>query len=525
MGVSVRVSLGRLLVVLLFGTALAAIGTPAYASPTSAATLNPARPLGTWQPLSGKPLPFYPQAAMVLTDGSVMLQQVTSGTWWRLRPSASGSYTEGTYEQTPPMPGGYAPTYECRAILPDGRMLILGGEYQGVDTPAEQDTGAIYNPVTNSWQSVPPPPDTTNLGDIACSLMPNGEVLIANQFAGQVNGRVTLDLLNPKTMTWQVLNPVKEDSLSEEGWTLLPDGTILTVNVAAGSGAERYIPPWLDHSANGQWISAGNPPDTLTADFEIGGAVLRPDGTVFAVGATGHNAVYTPPKTLYGTGTWTAAGNFAAPSGQLYGETDGTASLLPDGTVIAIAGASLYSPPSMEFAADGTATAPMNPQLPESVNSQIKSYSPDTVILPTGQVLATLIGGGDEPLIPPYVFTAFGHANPAWAPTISTPDHGRVPVTAGSTITLHGTQFSGLSQGSNYGDDGDSVTNFPLVRIVDKAGRVWYARTFGWSNAVAQGTRPMTTKAALPRDLPKGPADLYVVANGIASAPLKIQVN
>jgi hypothetical protein len=68
------------------------------------------------------------------------------------------------------------------------------------------------------------------------------------------------------------------------------------------------------------------------------------------------------------------------------------------------------------------------------------------------------------------------------------------------------------------------VTNFPLVRIVDQAGRVWYARTFGWSNAVAQGTTPMTTKVALPRDLPKGPAKLYVVANGIASAPLKIQV-
>jgi hypothetical protein len=167
----------------------------------------------------------------------------------------------------------------------------------------------------------------------------------------------------------------------------------------------------------------------------------------------------------------------------------------------------------------------MNPQLPDSVNSQIKSYSPDSVILPTGQVLATLIGGGDEPLIPPYVFTPFGAANPDWAPTISTHDQGRVPVTAGSTITLKGTQLSGLSQGSNYGDDGDSVTNFPLARIVDQSGRVWYARTFGWSNAVAQGTRPMTTKAALPRDLPKGPADLYVVANGIASAPLKIQVN
>lgn len=516
-----RISLRRLLVVLPLGTALAAIGTAAYASPSSAATLDPGRPLGTWQTLSAKPLPFYPQAAMVLTDGSVMLQQVISDTWWRLRPDASGSYTNGTYEQTPPMPGGYAPTYECRAILPDGRMLIIGGEYQGESTPAESATGAIYDPVTNSWESVPPPPNTTNLGDIACSLMPNGKVLIANQFADRVNGRVTLDLLDPATMTWQVLHPVKADPLSEEGWTLLPDGTILTVDVAAGSGAERYIPPWLDGSADGQWVSAGNPPETLTKYFEIGPGVLRPDGTVFVAGASGHNAVYTPPTTLYGTGTWTAADDFTG------GEdvADGSASLLPDGTVMVIASPGAYSPPSMEFAINGTRVAPMNPQLPGTVNSQIKSYSPDTVILPTGQVLATLIGGGDEPLVPPYVFTPSGAANPAWAPTISTHDQSRVHVTAGSTITLNGTQISGLSQGSNYGDDGDSVTNFPLVRIVDHAGRVWYARTFGWSNAIAQGATPMTTKVTLPSDLPKGPAELYVVANGIASAPLKIQVN
>lgn len=513
-----RISLRRLLVLPL-SAALAAIGTVAYASPSSAAALDPGGSLGTWQTLSANPLPFYPQAAMVLTDGSVMLQQVISDTWWRLRPDASGSYTNGTYEQTPPMPGGYAPTYDCRAILPDGRMLIIGGEYQGESTPAEQDTGAIYDPVTNSWESVPPPPNTTNLGDIACSLMPNGKLLIANQFAGLVNGRVTLDLLDPATLTWQVLNPVKADGLSEEGWTLLPDGTILTVDVAAGSGAERYIPPWLDGSANGQWISAGNPPQSLINFFEMGPTVLRPDGTVFAAGASGHNAVYTPPTTLYGTGTWTAADDFTSP----FDMADGSASLLPDGTVITAASPGAYTPPSMEFAASGTSVVPMNPQLPDTVNSNIKSYSPDTVILPTGQVLATLIGGGDEPLIPPYVFTASGAANPAWAPTIS---HGRSPllVTAGSTISLHGTQFSGLSMGSNYGDDGDSVTNFPLVRIVYPNGRVTYARTFGWSNAIAQGTTPMTTRAALPANLPKGTAELYVVANGIASAPMRIVV-
>ena len=38
---------------------------------------------------------------MVLTDGSVMLQGVTSDVWWRLRPDASGSYLNGSYKPTP----------------------------------------------------------------------------------------------------------------------------------------------------------------------------------------------------------------------------------------------------------------------------------------------------------------------------------------------------------------------------------------------------------------------------------------
>jgi hypothetical protein len=126
--------------------------------------------------------------------------------------------------------------------------------------------------------------------------------------------------------------------------------------------------------------------------------------------------------------------------------------------------------------------------------------------------------------VPPYVFTPAGVADPSWRPTISTHDQRRVLVDRGTTITLSGTQLSGLSQGSNYGDDGDSATNFPVVRIVNQVThRVEYARTFGFSDAVAAGET--STRVALPADLDTGPADLVVVANGIASAPLKVLVS
>lgn len=477
---------------------------------------------GQWQLLSANPLPFYPQAAMVLTDGSVMLQEVTSDQWWRLRPDASGNYLNGTYEKTPLAPNGYAPTYPCRAILPDGRMLVEGGEYMGTNpVPVETNQGAVYDPVADSWTSVTPPPGATNIGDRPCTVMPNGKLLLASRSGS------TMYELDPASMTWTVLTPTGKlnNSNTEENWTLLPDGTILTVDVRQQGSAERYIPPWLDNSTNGEWISAGKLPTPLSISTEMGPGVLRPDGTVFQAGANGKNAVYTPPATLFGTGSWQAADPFIAPSGETYGMADGTASVLPDGHVITIASPGVFQRPSLEFSVLGTHTTPLDSQLPDSVNSQISSYSPDSVVLPTGQVLATLIGGGEEPLIPPYVFTPTGAADPQWRPKIETHNDSQQVVNRGTTITLTGTQLSGLTQASNYGDDGDSATNFPLVRIVNsETHRVQYARTFGFSEAVAAGKTSQSTQVALPADLDRGAAKLFVVANGIASPPLSVFV-
>lgn len=509
-------------IIAVFATSAVLVGMVSWFDAGAGAATPATSAAGQWQLLSANPLPFYPQAAMLLTDGSVMLQEVTSDQWWRLRPDARGSYLDGTYEKTPPAPDGYAPTYPCRAILPDGRMLVVGGEYQGTNPiPVETNQGAVYDPVANTWTPVTPPPGATQIGDRACTVMPNGKLLLASRSGANMFE------LDPASMTWTTLSPSGKlnNSNTEENWTLLPDGTIFTVDVRAQGSAERYIPPWLSGSTDGEWISAGTLPTPLSISTEMGPGILRPDGTVFQAGANGQNAVYHPPATLFGTGSWEPADPFIAPSGQIFGMADGTASVLPDGHVITIASPGVFQRPSLEFSVLGTHTAPLDSQLPDSVNSQISSYSPDSVLLPTGQVLATLIGGGEEPLIPPYVFTPTGVADPAWRPTISTHDDRRLLVKHGTTITLTGTQLSGLTQGSNYGDDGDSATNFPLVRITNMiTHRVQYARTFGFSEQVAAGQTPQSTKVALPADLDAGPADLSVVANGIASAPMRVLV-
>ena len=111
-------------------------------------------------------------------------------------------------------------------------------------------------------------------------------------------------LLDAKRLTWTPTGAGKADWYDEEGWTLLPNGNVLTVDAyvrsydADGTNSEIYNP------SSRTWSSAGSTivqlwdsyPNANKASYEVGPAVLRPDGTVFATGANGgpHAAGHTP---------------------------------------------------------------------------------------------------------------------------------------------------------------------------------------------------------------------------------------
>ena len=91
-----------------------------------------------WTPLVNPP-PFRTPGTMLLeSDGTVLVHNepdnnTTGGTnqWWKLTPDANGSYVDGTWSQIASMPADYSPLYFASAILPDGRMIVEGGEYIG----------------------------------------------------------------------------------------------------------------------------------------------------------------------------------------------------------------------------------------------------------------------------------------------------------------------------------------------------------------------------------------------------------
>jgi len=109
----------------------------------------------------------------------------------------------------------------------------------------------------------------------------------------------------------------------------------------------------------------------------------------------------------------------------------------------------------------------------------------------------------------------------AWAPTITS-----VPsrLLRGNSYQISGTQFNGLSCGSDYGDDAIMASNYPLVRITNLAtGHVIYARTHDHSTmGIATGSAIVSTTFDVPAAAEPGSSMISVVANGIASRAKRV---
>lgn len=451
----------------------------------------------TWTPLTNEPS-FSASNAYILPDGRVLVQDTGAQDWWALTPDITGSYQNGTWAQMKSMLGGYSPLYYASAILPDGRLAMLGGEYN-FGTADWTNLGAIYTPKTNSWATLKAPSGWTTVGDAQSVILSNGTMMVANCCTTQEA------LLNAKTKTWTATGTGKADVNDEEGWTLLPSGKVLTVDANNNNtNSEIYDP------ATGSWTSAGSTIVQLEdpGSHEIGPAVLRPDGTVLATGGTGHNAVF-DSNTL----TWSQAPDFPKVSGKQLDIADGPAALLPDGNVLVMTSPGVFQSGVHFFEWDGANfnAAPATPNSPSDT-----SYYGRMLVLPTGQIMLT-DGSSDVEL-----YNSTGSPNPAWAPTIT-----KVPktLTHGRTSTVHGTQLTGLSQGAAYGDDAQAASNYPLVRITNNAtGHVFYARTHGFSSGVATGATVTLTHFDVPAGIELGASQLQVVTNGIASNPVSVNI-
>ena len=120
---------------------------------------------------------------LLLTDGTVILHQACGPQWWRLIPDPFGSYVNGTWKRIASLPSGYAPLYFGSAVLPDGRVMMAGGEYNATNGnchPVWTNQGAIYDPKANKWRRVAHPSGWTTIGDAQSVVLPDGTYMQAN---------------------------------------------------------------------------------------------------------------------------------------------------------------------------------------------------------------------------------------------------------------------------------------------------------------------------------------------------------
>jgi hypothetical protein len=480
---------------------------------------------GTWQAVTTLPSGSLCNP-LLLTDGTVMVADCDTPNWYKLAPDITGNYANGTWTQIASLPsiGGtqYAPQYHASGVLPDGRVIIMGGEYNGGNTEVWTKLGAIYNPVSNTWKAVSAPSGWTEVGDAASIVLANGTFMLA----GCCNSPDADALLNAKTLTWTTTGAPSAGGnyQDEQGYELLPSGNVLTIDVwtnypsGGATNAEQYSPTL------GTWSSAGNTPVSLVdpskcGNWEIGPAVLRPDGKMIAFG--GNSGCVNPkadPIAIYDTtaGTWTAAPyvQAACPATKVACDlADAPAALLPDGNILYAASPGYGKNPTHFFE---FTTGNFNKQVSDPLffASDVGAYYYNFLVLPSGQIFSTDFSNIAE------IYTPSGTPVASWAPFI-----GSVPtaLTACKTYILSGQQLSGLSQGAAYGDDVQAATNYPIVKIVNSTtGHVFYART---SSFTSLSVAPMTKSATLftvPGTVETGPSSLYAIANGIQSKPVSV---
>ncbi len=456
----------------------------------SAFALSPVVFAGTWSSLI-RTAPGAVDTMLLLSDGTVMAAAAGGSGWFRLTPDIHGSYVNGTWSTLASMHD--TRLYYSSAVLRDGRVFVAGGEY-GTGT----SNGETYDPISNTWTMAPA--SGQSFSDSICKIVANGNVLIAPVGPSTSGGTI---LFNPTSNSWITGGKLFRGSYQDEAsWVKLPDDSILTID-PFGANSERYIP------SSNTWINDSIVPVVLYDAFgsELGAAFLLPDGRAFFLGANGHTAFYTPTGTA-SPGSWAQGPDI--PNNQ--GTPDAPAAMMVNGKILCAVSpvptsANHFPSPTSFYEYDPVANSWANVGGPTGSTDNLSPYVARMLALPDGSILYS---HSSSQL---YVYRTVGAPLALGKPVIA-----MITQNGDGTFHLAGTGLNGISEGAAYGDDAQMDSNYPLVRLTNSSGNVYYARTFNWSSTgVMTSNKPVSTEFSLPASVTPGTYALAAVANGISS--------
>ena len=441
---------------------------------------------------------------------------------------------------------GPGPVSSCYGAVPS--ILLPGGKKILAGNLFNRNTN-IYSVDTDSWSAGAPKVWTDSSDEESWAKFPDEKVLtydisVSNYFA--VNGNPALggyaELYDPATNTWTDVSTgdgkangflpiLSSDALGSELGAMLRlhDGKMLQIGGNQHNGL-------YDVSTN-TW-SAGpdtkadltGPGGTITnANFgsDDAPAAILPNGHVITVADAGPN-----PITLTGTANtgsytvafattaglqagWPATGT-GFPNTSIASVDSNTQVTLNDaatvtGTVTLTFGGTFSSPAMLfEYDPKGSTVTPLASPA-GSILSNGAAYTNRMLILPTGELLLN-----DSTNL--FVYTPTGSAPANLIPVVDT-----VTYQGAGVFLLSGKKLNGQSAGSNYGDDVSTDENFPIVRLVDAAGKVFYCTTSNWSNTRV-GDGPGTVNFTLDPNITIGNYILYESGAGLTSVGFPITI-
>jgi hypothetical protein len=452
---------------------------------------------GSWVALAHQPS-FSASTAFLLTDGRVLCNDAPnygSTHWWLFTPDANGSYRNGTWSKA--ANSNHDRLYFASGVFADGRVMLSGGEYSNSGGGWTNQT-EIYDPVSNVWTAISPPPGWSSVGDAPNVITADGRFFIGSIFDTRTA------FYNPVSGTWSA-GPSKANSSSEATWILLPNGTVMTWDCFGHPYSEKWVP------TSNSWVTCGNTSVdlVLSGSFETGGAILRPTGDTFCIGGPPATASYASPLNPSDPGTWTTGPTPPMISGRMIGAEDAPCAILPNGNVLmalgpVTSGGGSFESPTYFFEYTGSSLI----RITDPPTSGGPPFVGRMLVLPTGEVM-WLVGANAV-----YLYSNLPSAPAAWKPTVSSyPTHMERNI----AYALEGQQFNGVSNGASYGDECYVATNYPLVRLT-QGQQTSYCRTFGHSTmAVQTGSATVSTNVIVPAGVPAGTRQMSVVANGIPS--------
>ena len=504
-------------------------GTPAATRPRFRTTSG-----GTWATVTKAPVGGL-TSPLLLTDGTVIVADGDTPNWYKLTPDSSGNYVDGTWSQIASLPvingKAYGPLYHASAVLPSGKVIIMGGEYNNSNHGVWTNEGAIYDPAADTWTAVSPPLGSawSMIGDAQSVVLANGTFMLATCCAFNPPADA---LFLPKSLGWVPTGAPRKGKpiqyQDEQGYTLLPSGNVLTVDVwthypnANPTNAEKYNPgtrTWGTRAIRRyRWSIRSSA--VISKSGRPHCAATAPWSSSAATRAASPGQPRTRSRFMISkSNSWTSAPDVPSVCGS-DGATacdlaDAPAALEPNGNILFAASAGYGGQPThfFEFTPDNTIN-----QVSDTVDyaSTSGAYYYNFLVLPNGQILSTDFSKFAE------VYTPVGAAVPGLAPTIySAPSS----VVAGKTYQIVGAQISGRSQGGYYGDDAQLSTNYPIARLTNVAtGDVFFAKTSAISTYSVAPKALGSTNMTVPANVETGSATLVLIANGIPSTPVLVTV-